>query len=277
MILGSNKSIEDRIIEYLGHKSVSAKVLWLEINALEPASVQAVYKSLHKLFKDGVVTKIGNKIQLNEEWIEKVAKLIKTDSPTVQLEDGEAVTYKFNGLSELDRHWKHVVKNFINNLHGPVFHSQPHEMWIHLADRFESQTEYIKSFEANKRHCFLVFGGTTAMDKEYKRAYQNEYLAVDLIDKPPYIKRNQHMTIIGDSIITTILSDSLSERIDAVYDSTNTVDPNFDKKILEAFSNPGKVMLRIEKNLLKAQKVRKQLSKNFYISQELINQYKLYN
>lgn len=276
MILGSNKSIEDQIVEHLGHKPESAKVLWAEINTKEPTTIQAVYKALRKLLKDGVIVKAGSKISLNEEWIEKVGKLFANDTPAIQLEEGEAVTYKFKGLSELDRHWKHVVKNFIKTLHGPVFHSEPHEMWIHLADRYESQVEYITSFEKHKKYCFLVFGGTTAMDKEYKREYQNEYLQVDLVDNPIFIKRNHFVTIIADTIITTILTEELGQRIDRVYDTTSTLDPDFGTKIQAAFANAGPVKLRIERNLRKAKQIRKVLSKNFFIPQELIAQYNLF-
>jgi hypothetical protein len=276
MLLGSNRSIEDQIVEHLGHKSGSAKVLWAEINEREPTTIQAVYKAVRKLLKDGVLVKAGKKLSLSEEWLEKVGRLLSTDTPAIQLEDGEAVTYKFKGLSELDRHWKHVVKNFIKTLHGPVFHSEPHEMWIHLADRFESQTEYIKSFEREKKFCFLVFGGTTFMDKEYKRQYQNEYLSVDLLDHPTFIKRDQFVTIIADTIITTIISEELSERIDAIYGSTQTIDPDFGKKIEAAFAHAGSVKLRIERNKEKAKRMRKQLSKNFYIPKELIEEYDLF-
>jgi hypothetical protein len=191
--------------------------------------------------------------------------MLGASDPLIDLGDEESLTYKFKGLSELDRYWKHAVKNFIKNISGPVFHSEPHEMWIHLEDRYESQVAYIKSFEENKQHCYLVFGGKTFMDKEYKRQYQNNFLQVDLLDKPEFIKRNHFVTIVGDIIITTMIAEELAERIDAIYEQVVTVDPTFTSKIQTAFINPGPVKLKIERNEEKAERMRRRLSKNFYI------------
>ncbi len=276
MILGSIKSIEDIVIEKLGEGSTSVKALWTDINQVEPTSIQAVYKSLRKLLKDGVIVKNHSKVALNQEWVNKVGRLLNSSTSDIQLEDKEAVTYKFKGLSQLDAYWKHAVINFIKTLKGPVFHSEPHEMWIHLEDRYESQMEYINSFAKDKRLCFLVFGGTTAMDREYKKTYQNEYLQIDLQDKPNFIKRDKFLTIIGDVLITTIISKELSERIDKVYENTPKEDSEFPTKIREAFKNPGSVKLKIERNNQKAKQLRKKLSKNFYISKEIAREYNLF-
>ncbi len=276
MLLSSNKSIEDRIVEHLGHGPETPKKLWSQINTTEPTSIQAVYKALKKLEKDEIVLKAKHKITLSEEWVEKVGRLLIKDTPYIQLEDGEVITYKFKGLSELDRHWKHVVKNFIKTLKGPVFHSEPHEMWIHIADRYESQIDYINSFAKDKRYCYLIFGGTTAMDKEYKRQHQNDFLSVNLEDKPTFIKRNEFLTIIEETIITTIINDELGSKIDALYDSTKDIDPNFGKRVEELFIHTGPVKLRIELNGNKARLLRKKLSKNFFIPQELIAEYNLF-
>lgn len=280
MLLGTNKSIEDRILEALAERPGTPKALWIHINnppaGGEPTSIQAVYKSLRQLLKDGVVVKARHKISLNEEWVHKLNHLFNKETSRLHLEEGETLIYKFKGLSELDKYWKHVVIGFIHTLKGPVFHSEPHEMWIHLEDRYQSQIEYIQSFAKHQRYCYLVFGGTTTMDTEYKRAYQNEYLNVDLQNKPTFIKRNQFVTIIGDTIITTIISAPLAEKIDKLYDSIQEKDPEFGNKLKEVFINPGPVKLRIERNKLKARKLRKQLSKNFYIPQELIGEYKLF-
>jgi hypothetical protein len=127
-----------------------------------------------------------------------------------------------------------------------------------------------------KRHCYLVFGGTTFMDREYKREYQNEYLAVDLLDAPTFIKRNRYITIIGNIIITTVINEDLGEKIDAVYDSTTAQDLEFEKRIQHAFKDGGQVRLRIEKDVEKAKRMRKQLSKNFYIPKELIEKHNLF-
>lgn len=276
MLLASNKSIEDKIIELLSSKPLISRDIWSEINSRSPTTIQGVYKSIRRLLKDDIIVKAGGIISLNQEWVEKVGKLLNTKNLSMDLHEGESISYKFKGLSELDAYWKHTIKNFLKNLPGPIFHCEPHEIWIYLEDRFKSQTEYLRSFNENSRYGFLIFGSNTYKDREYKNKYQNNFVKIDLDERQSFVKRNRYTTIVGDVIVTTILTDSISKKIDTLYNSTLSIDNNFGEKIREILKQSGQVKLYIEKNSLKAKKIRKKLSKNFFISKEFADKFQLF-
>ncbi len=276
MLLATNKSIEDKIIELLSKKPLSSRDIWYIINSRSPVTVQGLYKSIRNLIKDGVIVKARGIVSINQEWIEKVNNLLNTKSFDLKLNEQESITYKFKSLSDLDTYWKHTVKNYIKDLSGPIFHCEPHEIWIHIEDRFESQIKYLNQFKENKRFGFLIFGSDTYMDKEYRNSYQNEYLRFDLNKNVPLIKRNQYITVIDNIIITTILDESTSKKIDDLYACTKSNDINFKNKLQNILENSRSVKLRIEKNIEKAKKIRKQLSKNFNISKKLVEEFNLF-
>lgn len=275
MILGSRQTIEDKVIQMAANTSRTPKQLWAEINGTgSPVTIQAVYKAIRNLLREGIVVKAGKKILLNQEWLEKVDQLFISPATFPALADGEAVTYKFNNLSNLDIFWKHTVIGTLREMEElPVFHFDPHEMWIYLSDRKESQEKYLTSFSEKKRFAYMTLGGLTALDKEYKAKYQNEFLEICLKKSD---KRNTHLTILGDIVVATTISDMLAEQVDKIYEAFPSADESFVSKLEEAFKDSGPAKIKIEKNKSKAKKLRKQLAKNFFVPKEIVKKFSLF-
>jgi hypothetical protein len=277
MLLGSNQTIEERIISILAKESLSPQKLWLRVREQAgEVTIQAVYKALRMLMAEGAVVRDMKKVALSEEWRGRLTELFSERRATFELAEGESVTYRFKDLASHDFFWKHTVSSFLKQEEAvPVFHYVPHEMWVHFPDREESQIKYLRSFEEKKRLGYLALGGETFMDKEYKRTYQSEFLSIDTYGPDKIFERNRHYSIIGDIIVTTSVSEELAGMVDLIYEESSP-ESDFLKSIHEVFKTSGAGKIKIERNKAKAKKLRKRISKNFFIPQEVINKHSLF-
>ena len=83
------------------------------------------------------------------------------------------------------------------------------------------------------------------------------------------------MTVIDSYIITARISNKLASKIDNLYLENNT-EIELKEKIHSLLIKPGKMTLSIENNQTKAKKLRKRMSKDFYVPRELIEKHDLF-
>ena len=276
MLFSKNETVEDKIISFLLHKDQTVKGLKksLDIDS-SGITVQGIYKTLKKLIADEVVIKRGTIYSLSEEWKERVISEISERNNRLELAEGERISLELASLVHLDQQWKNIVIPF-HKAHpkDPIFFYNPHEIWIHLSEsRKKSEYDYYKSFSEQKTYAFALFGGNTIHDVFMKKELQNEYMQVAV--GVEHFSKIDYPTIFGDYIITTRISPRLAVEIEKCYqESPNT-------KILEERLHAigiekKKVKLIIERDKEKAKKLRKKLSKEFFVPQELISEFNLF-
>lgn len=264
MLYASGAQLEDRIVEVLTEGPSTIKSLHARLSLAENVSLRAVYKAADSLLESGVAVKAGKRVTLSQEWVEKVTGgLAALQAPF--LAPGERAAYTFTSTSHLDAFWKTTVLPLENALpQKETFFYNPHNFWAYLPSRKESEDAYYARF-SGFRYGFFTAGGETEADREFKRAYQNENLQIDLRYLPAF-KRTDHLTLLGPFVITVRLGKGIAERIDQLYESGERMEVLV-PSITKLCEKPGKIRFLVENNPKKAGKIRQVLSRNFYFRQ----------
>jgi hypothetical protein len=262
MLYAGSHEIEERVVELLAEDEATVKSLLASLNKeSKNVSLRGVYKAVTNLIAAGVAIKVGKRVMLNHEWGQSVAD--KLGSPNMPLvAPGERVVYTFTSLEHLNAFWKSTILPLEQTLAAKeVFFYNPHGFLTYLPARKESDEAYFRHFGL-ARQGFFTIGGISPADLAFKRAYQTEFLQIDLKNIAS-IRRTDHVTVLGSYIILTRLSKALSSRIDTLYASGRKVE-EFLPELVSICSKPGKLRFVLENNPKKAEKLRRTLAKNFY-------------
>lgn len=264
MLFSSDSSVEDRIVELSADRPISIRGLHEELAAQHPVTLRAVYKAVNKLIDAGVLLKVGGEVMVDQEWAGRAAVMLSSVSGP-RLAPGEHAVYTFTSLEHLDAFWKTAVLPLESSGIRESFFYNPHDFWAYLPARKGSEDAYYRHFSQTGRYGFFTIGGASPADKEFKRAYQDEYLQVDLQDIRQF-RRTDHLTVLDSFILTVRLGKKLAGRIDTLYEAGETIDLIL-PDLIRACQRPGKIRLIFENNPAKAARLRKVLAKNFYIQQ----------
>lgn len=236
-------------------------------------TLQAIYKRLRNLLKADIILKNKKSITINNEWKNNLINLLESNTNIPKLKTGESIIYSFKELSSIDAYWKHTMtpieKYFFNQ---PVFLYNPYELWIELPDRRQSEIDYIKKFTIDKRYCFFLLGKENTQHKDFKQLYQSDYMRISL--KAKGFSDRDFIAVVADYIVTTKLSPAIVKTIENIYTSTKPED--LSKKIEKIFAKSAAIKLKIERNENKAKKLRKKISKDFYVPKELKEKFDLF-
>lgn len=266
MIFSAQKDLEDIILEDLLTKAHTAKSIHTYILQLrKDVTLRAVYKAVHKLIDAGVVIKVGKEIILNKEWTQTVIDKLGQTSSLHQLSTGESIIYTLTSPTHMDTYWKTIFSSLpAISYNEPVFFYNPHDFWIFVPGRQQSEDVFYKNFAKDKTHCFFTIGGTSELDMDFKRQYRSDYLKINL-EPIRKFKRTEHVTVWGSHIITVILPLPVARKVDIFYQDNNK------EKLIDLLQENFKVKIKIEHKPRKAKKLRKLLSKNFYIPKEMLS------
>lgn len=259
MLYSKHASAEDRIVELAVDGRVTVRSLHETLAKKHDLTLRAVYKAVNKLVDAGVLLKVGKQVMADQEWARRAAGTLGAVSGPA-LSGGERVAYTFTSVEHLDSFWKTVVLPLGAR---EIFFYNPHNFWAYLPERKGSEDAYYQHFAARKQYGFFTVGGETAADKEFKRSYQSEHLQIDLREVSGF-RRTDHITIVDSLVITVRLAKSLSDRIDRLYSSGTSIEDML-PQISAVCRKPGKIRFLIENNQAKAARLRKSLSRNFYI------------
>lgn len=275
MLLGTRKTLFDHIIEALLEKAYSVTELdaLLKKNNVH-VTVQGIYKTLRELMSDDIVVKQKTRYSVNNVWRGKLEKIVSQRSLFL-LTPGEEVVYKFQKLEHLDAFWKHTLSDIEQQSnHFPVFHFTPHQFWSYVPGRAESESEYYRDLAREHTHVYTLIGGDTLLDRKAQRLLKNDSHQVHL-DPGISFNRRDHVSAIGDYVITTRIMVGLAKLIDDDYSAINH-EPELVARLIPYFKKYGAVKLTIEHNTEKAKKLRKRLSADFHISREVRERFDLF-
>lgn len=263
MLYSTKANLEDKLVEALLGGPASIKKLRAIVSTPENvASLRGVYKAVSSLIDAGVLLKVGKQIWINQQWARNLRERLATSIPF--LSPGERAVYIFNSVQHLDVFWKTIAFQFEEHEQsGRIFFYNPHNFWAYIPELKESENEYYAHFAKTKKRAFFTVGGATEADRAFKREYQNEFLQIDVRDVPS-LGRRDHITILGDFVITARMSQKLAKQLDNIYSSGESVEMSM-QKILTAYRADANVRLTIEYNGLKAKKLIKLLSPHFVL------------
>lgn len=272
-ILKPNK-IEDYIIMKLIHGEQLAIALLSQIRtARKQVTKQGFYAALRKLKSEDIVLMYKGRVSLNTVWIKKMNELfeeISRDYTTNQktfdvlgLENKESISYTFSNIRNLDTFWGHAQNILLHNTASdqPIYAYDPH-YWFYIARR-DTEKELLDEIIKNKRQFLMSVGYKSTLDKIIKSDFNSDYTQYNY-DRQ-FDKDNYYITIIGDYITEVWLDETISKKINEIYDKDN-VSTNDQINILKSFLE-AKVRnkIKISKNKARAEKLKKRMGKNFYI------------
>jgi len=268
-MIGSNiKTIKEEIVEILLKSSSSTKKIRSTlIEKKLNITPQGVYKQLNALLDEHVIIKNNKNYSISNEWIKHIQRLINIQE--IELPDeGERFTYRFNSLQKLDAQWKHFISAVNKTSQNKNIYSYTsRQFWPYVPSRIKSEINYKKEHEQKKYYNFFVIGGKTHLDKKYRKIFNGDFFKVELFDIIS-IKRNIHITIIDDIVISSILDKELTQKIDSIYTNKQKLKEQ-EKQLKELFLGNHVCKIYIERNRKKSDTLRKKISKPFYISKHI--------
>lgn len=267
MLLTKKESTEDMLVRVLSGQEKNAKELHrlLEKESTKTITIQALYRAINRLVAEGVLIKKGNFFTVSKEWIQNLINYFETQS-SMELSEGEQISYSFSSLSTLDAYWKHTVTQLQKTLKDcPILFYNRHIVWLHLVDRKESQKKFLESFDNEKKYAGFVVGGNTKIDQESKKMFSRKYLQVELRNVPSVSQDS--LTVYGDYVIGVKFKKKTTEFVEQLYKESESIE-ELEQGLEKSLEGKLSVQLIIERNITKAQKVRATLSKNFYFPKE---------
>lgn len=262
MLLAHESSLEEKVVERLLESPYQVKRLHVELSKQGRVSLKAVYNAVNALIAEGVVVKAGKVVQIDQEWLRALRASVTKAAP-LELGAGEKAVYAFSSFAHLDQFWKTLALQLESlEQDAQIFFYNPHDFWAYVPERVTSEDAYYRHFEKQGVHAFFTIGGTNEADMAFKRRYQNEFLQIDARDMPG-MSRTEHVTVLGDFIISVRIPRTLAVAIDNLYASAKS-EAEVASSIPKLLEGSQRVRLSIEHSRAKAQKIRRKLSLNFY-------------
>ncbi len=274
MLFSKNQKLDDIIIEILFSGQKTAKKLLSEVEKLGlEYTIQSLYIVLRELITSEIIIKTGFYYKINEEWKNKIINHISPGSE--EIFDGEKTIFLLNSLIHYDLQWKNTILPLHNKYpQDPIFFYNYHYVWIHLGEtRQQSELDYYQSFLKEKRYAFSLVGSHSPLEVETKKMIESEYVRIFIDDKP--IQSTGYITIINDYVITSYLTKKTLQEIDNCYKKAKSI-TELQTLIQKIDFKTNKIKIILERNKEKAKKLRKRISKDFYIPSELRKKFDLF-
>ncbi len=273
MLLAQKQSIEDLVAENLAKNpySTGPQLVSMVQKIREKTTKQAVYTALKSLMDSEVVAKVGHNYFLSRVWLSRVNTLFQMQKEretardaVFDLREGESISYHFPSLLSCDTYWAHVFQILTEWIDPkvPIMILMPHEWFV--IGRTEVEKGVFKGFEDHKKLALFTIGGTTPLDTQFKREWKSEYVQTHLSNKEKF-PRTHHVHIFDDFLIEVFIAEELAKEIDAFYMTHTAVVPEKVAEFESLINKRSAVRMKISRKSKKANRLRKQLLKNFYV------------
>lgn len=277
MLLSDKQTTEDIAVEILAKSPYITGPKLLElVNKKRPDTTkQAMYFALSKLLEAETVAKAGGKYFLSQLWLQKLNRLFDLKKSVTEkrdaifdLKDRESINYNFPTLLSCDTYWAHIysiLTDWIDSKCG-IFMWEPHHWFI--IGRSEVEREILKDYTHKKKRAFFAIAGSQLLDQQFKKEWRNEFIAVNIADKNAFAQ-NYYLHIFDDFIIEVYLDKELTKKIDEFYKNNTDLKQENKETFEQVVSVKAKVRMKISRNKSKSATLRRRLSKDFYIPEEI--------
>jgi hypothetical protein len=155
-----------------------------------------------------------------------------------------------------------------------VFHFTPHQFWILIKERSQSELDYYSDLDKKGVFGYTLIGGQTEFDNQAKQLLTSKYHQLHTDDRVVLNSRD-HISVLGDYIIITRLPGSFVIDIDNLYRKCKS-EEELAIGLEKVFKRVGNIVIIIKNDPGKARKIRKTISKDFYIPKELKENFNLF-
>lgn len=225
---------------------------------------QAIYASLRRLIKKEIIVKNNGYFVLNKAWLKNLKDFtlknevsMRTLLPNIQMQEGDRMSFKFKDAFSTDIYWGHLFASLYEQQDPdqPVIIYNPHEWFIHA--RPDSESQFLKQFNVDKKTLWLAIGGKTSMDKKFRTEWTSWKIQINT-GKNYGFENTYYMNIFGDVLIEVTVTPVFAKGVEKFY--TEDVDI-FSLKSIVAKSYQTKLVISVNKK--KAEKIRKKLARDF--------------
>jgi len=273
------KKTEEQIIEMLHDKGASGPALLAAIHKIDPGiSKETFYRILRRLLDEEVLNKQSKVYQLNRHWLQRIYRFGKKHIETNQgidpdnilsFEEGDRISYKFKNPNLMGIYWAHTY-DMIFERHDPkvpilIFH--PHEWLIHT--RIDSESFFLSRFTDDRKLAFFSIGGSTALDKGFKKDWSGTYVQIGAgIDYG--LKKTEYINVLGDFIFKVSVSKRFSEDIDSFFKKYDRVIPENQAELEKICNRTDPAKMVFTRSKKEADKWRAKFKKHFYMPKNLL-------
>lgn len=275
MILGAKTTLTDQVLVNIlkGNSTATDIQSGLKTDG-NSVTIQGIYKALRELISENIILKQGKKYFINNKWRNDVEKII-TQRSRFKLQPGEEIKYKFKKIENTDIFWKNVFDDISDEIGKfPVFHFNPHQFWILIKERRQSELDYYNSLDKKNIFDYTLIGGETEFDNNAKKLLTSKYHQLHVDDETSFNNRD-HISVFKDYIIVTRLPNSFVVAIDGLYKKCKS-EEELAIGLEKVFKKSGNISIVIKNNSEKAKKLRKAISRDFYIQKELKDGFDLF-
>jgi len=143
----------------------------------------------------------------------------------------------------------------------PIYAHNPH-YWFHIA-RKKTERRLLDDLISQKRQFLITVGGKAKLDKIIRSDFTSNYTRYafkKLFERPEY-----YISAIGDYLIKVTLDKKMARTIESIYTKHETITPEVIKEFEKLLGIRGRHNIKISRNILKADALRKKLAKNFFV------------
>ncbi len=268
------KSLEDLVVHLLRKGEARTSTLLEEVREVRGATTkQGFYSALRKLKKEEVVTVNKGVASLHSAWIGEMrdevehiaeAYMVNPESfGVLNLQEKESISYTCSTPLQLDSFWGHTQAIIANAAPRgtPIIAYDPH-YWFYLI-RKKLEHRYYAEFERGAHQFLMVVGGDSALDRLIAQDFTGDFVQYHLASLG--WKNTYYPATIGDFVIEVALDPRIAREIEEIYARHLTLSEALVRELQAVLHTKSKNKIKISRNKKRAQKLRGQLSKYFYI------------
>ncbi len=269
-----NKETEEYMVEALHDRGLSGPALLSATRKFDPTiSKETFYRLLRKLLSEEIVNKQNKIYQLNRHWLQKIYRFSKKQIETNQaidadsilsFEEGDKIRYKFKNPNLMGIYWAHTY-DMIFDKHDrkiPILIFHPHEWPIHT--RIESESFFLGRFKDDKKLVFFSIGGTTELDKQFKKDWSSEFVQIGTGINYG-LKKTEYINVLGDFIFKISVSKRFSDDIESFFKKYRTISPENQAELLKICNRKDPSKMVFTRSKREADKWRAKFKKYFYM------------
>jgi len=272
MLLETNQKLDDMIVELLSTKAaLTAHLLRDQLLVVgKEFTIQAIYKTLGRLERSGVIVKNRMKYSLRLSWVVDLADLADNASSNYLRvakktlpKTGRRVIWHFQNLLSLNNFWSQILLSLVeNSTDRTLFSWMPHP-WFHLVYS-EQEEQYIRSLGLTNTKLYLVNGGKTFLDRWTERFWQTNNIEYSFANSV-FLKThpNTYINVIDNYVLTVKLDENITKEIEGLYSAVQSMDDVEFSELFRVFGAGVRASLWLENNPTKAATYRKRF-KSFF-------------
>ena len=276
MLLSTKEKLQDLIVHILaGHAGLSADSIFRRLeHSRHYFSIQGVYKELRMLQEKGVVVKAKNLYSLKMTWILNVSHFadkiydIYLERPSSEdlLPPGRTKSiWKFSNLLKLDDFYVHLMTTIYHGLKNKTVFTWLDHPWF-LLQHSDKEIEYQNTLRHEEKRQYIIIEGDSPLDRQCVKIYDPKIFTYSHAPSSLSDEKSTIYTVFDHLILSAHLAKDTKKEVARLFERVPSIKDLDLRELLRLFSRPITGAVVLEKNLKKAQRLRKKFTEYFGIT-----------